>query len=426
MSRLFWALAPLREEVRDLAAVYRLPADLRGRLVLSVTDVAAPEFEAGHPVRLTAVRDASGTGAHLAVTLTAPRAKGPLQIGGLALTALAASATSVTWNITLPDPACTLPGGTRRAGQPEHGPGAPADPAGAADEELRAALALADGLAAERRRLKHELAETNAGVLALYVHLEERQEEAGQAHGRVLRELEDALRPEPLEAEGMELAVHVAPADPGAPTGGDLYDWFTLPDGTVHITVVDALGDGVRGIRTAITVTHAVRTLALEGHALDSVLARSHDILMSFDAGLRATVLLARLDVVTGELQIANGGHPAPVLVRTSGTARYLEARGRGIGQPGSGGEGIRRDRVAPGDLLLLYTDGLVESGEDPVEGERRLIASARTHADRALCEVPAAIAADMHSGVPHAGDTLVLAVRLTSRVPPSAPAQPA
>ncbi|MFF5701348.1 PP2C family protein-serine/threonine phosphatase [Streptomyces sp. NPDC012794] len=426
MSRLFWALTPLREEVRDLAAVYRLPADLRGRLVLSVTDMAAPEFEAGHPVRLTAVRDASGTGAHLAVTLTAPRAQCPLQAGGLALTALAASATSVTWNITLPAPASTPPGGTRRAERPEHGPGTPADHTAAADEELRAALALADGLAAEHRRLKHELAETNAGVLALYVHLEEREEEAGRAHGRVLRALEDALRPEPLEVEGVELAVHFAPADPGAPTGGDLYDWFTLPDGTVHITVVDALGHGVRGIRTAITVTHAVRTLALEGHSLDSVLARSHHILMSFDADLMATVLLARLNVVTGELQIANGGHPAPVLVRTSGTARYLEARGRGIGYPGSGGEAVRGERLAPGDLLLLYTDGLVESREDPVEGGRRLIASARAHADRPLREVPAAIAADMHSVVPHADDTLALAVRITPRVPPSAPPRPA
>ncbi|MFJ4778082.1 PP2C family protein-serine/threonine phosphatase [Streptomyces sp. NPDC088762] len=412
MSRLFWDLAQLREEVRSLAMVYRLPADLRGRLVLSVTDVAAGEFEAGHPVTLTTIRDVSGTAAHVAVTLTAPRAGRPLQVDGLALAAPATSGNSVTWNITRPVSATPFPGGPQGPDKP--GPGSLPDQARAADEELRAALALADGLAAERRRLKHELAETDAGVLALYVQLEEREEEARQAHGRVLRELEDALRPAPLQVEGVELAVHYAPADPGAPTGGDLYDWFTLPDGTLHITVVDALGHGVRSTRTAITVTHAVRTLALEGHSLNSILTRSHDILMSFDSDVMATVLLVRLDVVTGELQVVNGSHPPPVLVRTSGVARYLEARGRGIGYPSPGSEGVRRERLAPGDLLLLYTDGLTESRKDLIEGERRLITSARKHAHRPLGEVPAAIAADMHSVVLHADDTLALAVRIT------------
>ncbi|RDG34763.1 serine/threonine-protein phosphatase [Streptomyces corynorhini] len=282
------------------------------------------------------------------------------------------------------------------------------------EQELRAALAHVDALTAEHRRLKHELAETNSGVLALYVQLEERDERLRTAHGQMLRELEDALRPVPIAVDGLELAVHYAPAGTDAPTGGDHYDWFTLPDGTVHITVVDALGHGVRSTRSALNVTHAVRTLALEGHPLQSIVARAHEILAPFDPDLMATVLLARLDPATGELLLANGSHPPALVVRADGTAAYLEVRGRGVGYPLPGSERLLHARLDEGDLLVLYTDGLVESRRDPQEGEQRLVRSARRHRNRAVHEIPGALAADMLTVVLHADDTLALAVRRT------------
>jgi serine phosphatase RsbU (regulator of sigma subunit) len=282
------------------------------------------------------------------------------------------------------------------------------------EEELRAAFAHTDGLVAEHRRLKHELAETNAGVLALYVQLEERDEQLRRAHGQVLQELEDALRPPPLNLDGLELAVHYEPADPNAPTGGDLYDWFRLPDGTLHITVVDALGHGVRSTRSALNVTHAVRTLALEGHPLQSILARTHEILMPLDPDLMATVLLARLDPASGQLLLANGSHPPALVLRSDGAASYLEVRGRGIGFPLPGSEEILHAVIEPGDLLILYTDGLTESRRDPCEGEIRLVEASRRHAARPLAEIPGSIAADMHAVVLHPDDTLALAIRMT------------
>ncbi|MFF3340156.1 PP2C family protein-serine/threonine phosphatase [Streptomyces flavidovirens] len=288
----------------------------------------------------------------------------------------------------------------------------------AIEEELRTAFAQTDALGAEHRRLKHELAETNAGVLALYVQLEERDEQLRRAHGQILQELEDALRPPPLSIEGLELAVHYEPADPNAPTGGDLYDWFTLPDGTLHITVVDALGHGLGSTRSALNVTHAVRVLALEGHPLQSILARTHEILMPLAPDLMATALLARLDPATGKLQLANGGHPPALLVPTDGEARYLEAKGRGIGFPLPGSEQILHTDLRPGDLLILYTDGLTESRRDPIEGEQRLMEAARRRAARPLAEIPSSLAAEMRSVVLHPDDTLALAIRVPRNDP--------
>ncbi len=413
----FYALPQLRQAVRRVANENGLPVEIRARLVLSVTDVAADELSAGRPVALSTTREA---GSHddspvLAIALRAPRALRPLSTADLPLPALATGPHSVIWRVPVP----------KAEGSSFPGPrpitdGARPHPTAeqALDEELRATVARADALTAEHRRLKHELAETNGGVLALYVQLEERDEQLRKAHGQILRELEDALRPQPLEIDGLELAVHYAPADPNAPTGGDLYDWFALPDGTLHITVVDALGHGVRSTRSALNVTHAVRTLALEGHALESILARTHEILLPLAPELMATVLLARLDPATGKLQLANGSHPPALLLRADGTSEYLEVRGRGIGYPLPGSEELLNAEVHPGDLLILYTDGLTESRRDPCEGELRLVEAARRHAGCPLADLPSAIAADMHTVVLHPDDTLALAIRRTHPSP--------
>ncbi|MFD8892706.1 PP2C family protein-serine/threonine phosphatase [Streptomyces sp. NPDC059566] len=405
--------ASLRQAVRSLARDHRLPADVRGRLVLSVTDLAEPEFRAGRSVALTAsCENGPGDGGLLTVTFHASRIAGSVVPGDLPLPAPAISGHTATWHISTPavDPPCT--DDHRLAPSPVGSPVPPTVESCDSDEEMRAALARADSLTAEYRLLKHELAETNAGVVALYVQLEEQDERLRQAYGEVLREFEDALRPPPPVVAGLQLAVHYAPADPTAPTGGDLYDWFILPDGTLHITVVDAVGHGVRSTRSALNVTHAVRTLALEGHPLQSILARTHDILMPFDPKLMATVLLVRLDPASGEMQIANGSHPPALLVRADGSAQYLQVRGRGIGFPFPGSDDVLSMPLAPGDLLLLYTDGLTESRKDLLEGEIRLVQAAQTHAHRTVAEIPSAIAADMHTIVLHADDTLAMAFR--------------
>lgn len=387
--------------------------------MLSVTDLAAPDFRAGRSVTLTAsCENEPGRGGLLAVTFQGSRSAGPLEAGYLPLPAPATSGPSATWHIPTPPVESPCPGSDCLNPLPADPPNRPTAESHDSDEELRAALALADSIAAGHRLLKHELAETNAGVVALYVQLEEQDEQLRKAHGQVLQELEDALRPPPPQIPGLDLAVHYAPADPGAPTGGDLYDWFTLPDGTLHITIVDAVGHGVRSTRSALNVTHAVRTLALEGHPLQSILVRTHDILIPLDPRLMATVLLARIDPATGELQLANGSHPPALLIRSDDTAQYLEVRGRGIGFPLPGSDRVLSTRLDPGDLLLLYTDGLTESRKDVEEGEIRLVAAAQTHAHLPLADIPNAIAADMHTIVLHADDTLAMALRIA--LPPT------
>ncbi|WP_431775505.1 PP2C family protein-serine/threonine phosphatase [Streptomyces cucumeris] len=409
--------AELSRAIRRLARDHGLDPVLRGRLVLSASEIAAEAVRSAEGTSVTwsfePDRNARGSGLGLlTVTLRTARPPAPRSVTELPLPADAVHGLDVVWRLPA-RAAGSASQGNGSTGGSVNGSGA-ADDAALADEELRAVMARADALTAEHRRLKDELEETNSGVLALYVQLDERDEQLRTAHGQTLRELEDALRPAPLAVEGLELAVHYAPAGTDAPTGGDLYDWFVLPDGTVHITVVDALGHGVTSTRSALNVTHAVRTLALEGHHLQSIVARTDEILLPFDRNVMATVLLVRVNPATGELRVANGSHPPALMLREDGTAEYLEARGRGIGFPLPGSDRLVSDRLAAGDLLLLYTDGLTESRRDPIEGEKRLVEAAQSHRGRPTEEIPGAVAGDMHTVILHPDDTLALAVRLT------------
>ncbi|MGY6651665.1 PP2C family protein-serine/threonine phosphatase [Amycolatopsis sp. TRM77291] len=387
-------LARLRRRLRTVCAEAGVPVEDRARLVMAATLLAEPAFDTGTEVTL----ESSTADGLLAVTVRLPRPVERPRSNTLPLLPDAEDDTSLTWH---------LPTGT-----PRHP--VPATDDRATDEETLALIARADALAQEQRELKHELAETNSGVLAMYIELEQRDEQLRRAHSVIFRELEDALRPGPPAVPGLELAVHYSPTDQDSPTGGDLYDWFVLPGGHLHITLVDAVGHGVTSTRHALTVTHAIRTLALEGHPFPDLIAHTARTLATIEPDLMATVILARIDPATGELTLANGSHPAPVLATVDGQARLLRAPvvGRGIGFPDPGSPELRHHTLDPGDTLLLYTDGLVESRKDHLEGQDRLLDLAPAHAALPIGELPRELAVRMHDVVLHADDTVVLAVR--------------
>ncbi|MEU0531185.1 PP2C family protein-serine/threonine phosphatase [Amycolatopsis tolypomycina] len=393
-------LARIRRRLRTACTRAGVSADDRGRLVLAVTLLAEPALTAGETVDVaTAASDR-----RLAVTVRLAHAVSQGSRDALPLLPERGDGDTLTWHLT---------GGRT---------GAPADPEPDDDwatrEEMLALVARADTLAHEQRDLKHELAETNSGVLAMYVELEQRDEQLRRAHAAIFRELEDALRPRPPAVPGLELAVHYSPTDQDSPTGGDLYDWFVLPDGQLHVTLVDAVGHGVTSTRHALTVTHAIRTLALEGHPFPDLIAHASRTLAAIEPGLMATVLLARTDPATGHTRFANGGHPEPVLVTATDPARLLPppVPGRGVGFPDPGSSELVEVELAEGDTVLLYTDGLVESRKDIDEGQHRLLALAAAERTRPVPGLPRELVTRMHDVVLHADDTVVLAVRRTPR----------
>jgi PAS domain S-box-containing protein len=178
--------------------------------------------------------------------------------------------------------------------------------------------------------------------------------------------------------EGLELRAVYTSAERGAEVGGDWYDAFVLPHGMLALSIGDVAGRGVDAAVLMSIVRQAIRVAMLQG--LDPARAlRAADLaLQSEGADRLVTAFVARLDPAARTMSYAMAGHPSPFVRALDGSVRLLP------GDPapplGAAVDAMKpptkRARLDPGDLLLLYTDGLIESTRDPVAGERDVIAA--------------------------------------------------
>lgn len=130
-----------------------------------------------------------------------------------------------------------------------------------------------------------------------------------------------------------------------------------------------------------------------------------------------ATAFVAALDGATGVLRYANAGHNAALLVRASGETRWLGSTGVPLGLLPQASYRSAEVTLGPGDLVVLYTDGITEASNPAEEeyGGERLAAVCRRNRGAPLSELQAAIERDLDafvSGVPYADDRTILMLR--------------
>jgi serine phosphatase RsbU (regulator of sigma subunit)/anti-sigma regulatory factor (Ser/Thr protein kinase)/ABC-type transporter Mla MlaB component len=191
---------------------------------------------------------------------------------------------------------------------------------------------------------------------------------------------------------GVDVAANYLLADIDTAAGGDWFDAVALPDGRVALVVGDVVGHGM----AASAVMGQLRVL-LHERLLDTgdiaAALTAIDRMAARTRGARAaTVCVALLDPDTGGLQYCTAGHPPPLLLPTDGQARYLPATGAGpLGV--SSRFPVGTDRLEPGDMLLLYTDGILERPRRDLAGATVELAQAAADiaADRALHEAGSA-----------------------------------
>jgi PAS domain S-box-containing protein len=210
--------------------------------------------------------------------------------------------------------------------------------------------------------------------------------EVYQREHTIAETLQRSLLPERLpRIEGLEIAARYLPAGRGAAIGGDWYDALELPDGRVALVVGDVVGHGLRAAAVMGQLRNAFRAYGLAESSPAEVMRRVNRLVMTAEDEVMATVLYLVLDRESGELTFASAGHPPP-LVLGDEEVHFLEG-GRAV-PIGAVEPVLFREATAtlpPGAALLLYTDGLVERRDEPLEQRLDALAEAAGGAEDGL-----------------------------------------
>jgi serine phosphatase RsbU (regulator of sigma subunit) len=174
---------------------------------------------------------------------------------------------------------------------------------------------------------------------------------------------------------GLDIAFATRPANTVA---GDYYDAFFRPNGRLLMVVADVAGKSVPAALLTATLQASLRTLAATDGPLPELVTRVNRYAceQSLQGRRFTTAFLAELETATGSLTYVNAGHNWPVLHRASGAIERLEAGGLPLGINLSLPYQSGNTSLTSGDVLLIFTDGLVEAEDEHANeyGEERML----------------------------------------------------
>ena len=206
----------------------------------------------------------------------------------------------------------------------------------------------------------------------------------------VAKQIQTGLLPKSLPpTRHFEFATYI---EPSRQVGGDFYDFIHIHDGRLGIVIADASGKGVPAALLIARMQAIIQSEAQLGKGVDAIMTSVNlFISQSLSPDRFATCFYAELDDHKKTLYYCNAGHNYPLLVRKSGQVIALETGGLLLGAFADARYESGRVEFFPGDIILLYTDGLTEMMDiNEVEfGEQRLIERAleyRHHPVQAIC----------------------------------------
>ncbi|MEU4420482.1 SpoIIE family protein phosphatase [Actinoplanes sp. NPDC024001] len=219
----------------------------------------------------------------------------------------------------------------------------------------------------------------------------------------------------PIDLPGLRAAVRYLPAGDDTLVGGDWYHAAALRDGSVLLAVGDVAGHGTQAATTMAQLRHALRALSILTSDPSTLLEHLNRLTCELEREtpeLAATAIIARFDPRRGELVWAQAGHPPPLLSRGGRTAPLARPAGPMLGVVEDATYADAVTEFRSGDVLLLYTDGLVEHRRRSLDAGLDAVIATVDDAVRAAPQQPLAeLLARLRRANPD-DDTCILAAR--------------
>ena len=236
------------------------------------------------------------------------------------------------------------------------------------------------------------------------------RQEASRAEMQIARAVQEAQLPlKPPSIEGVEIALYYKPA---REVGGDFYDFYPVTETRLGLTVADAAGKGVPAALMISSAKYAMREN--DGSDLNTLMRSVNTHLMSVTTEDAYVALLhGVLSIREKRFTYANGGQPPPIVVHSGARGPDFHA---GADPPLGIMRGLRYAehtiQLDPGDILLLYTDGVIDALSDEKDGIQEVLDALPPFDDRNLAAWMDKLAAKMNDPR-RVDDITMMAIRL-------------
>jgi sigma-B regulation protein RsbU (phosphoserine phosphatase) len=267
------------------------------------------------------------------------------------------------------------------------------------------------GASLEKKRLRDEV----------QAHLARMEEELESA-----RQLQMSMVPTMFPQSTAQRPIEIfAMMEPAREVGGDLYDFYDIDDGTLCFFIGDVCGKGVPSALFMARTKNVIRLVSrllrgADGSAptpADIVTAVNHELCQDNVGMMFVTLFFGMLDPQTGDLRFTNAGHNPPYHLNGNGPTPVTTCKGRPLGVRDNSAYETGRMKLAPGEEIYLYTDGVTEAANrnDELFTEDRLEAVLRDvacHPAKAVIEAVADAVRFFADGAPQSDDITALAIR--------------
>jgi len=263
----------------------------------------------------------------------------------------------------------------------------------------------------------------------LKIHIQELQKttaakERIESELRIATEIQTSMVPRtfPPFPDRKEIQIF-ATMKPAKEIGGDFFDFFFVDENKLCLLIGDVCGKGIpAALFMAISKT-LLKTEAQRGFSPDEILLRTNEILYpDNDNSMFLTVFCAILDVKTGEMRYANGGHNPPLIYRSGQKFEFITMpKGFVIGAMPDIKFGSYDLTLGQGDIIFMYTDGVTEAmnPQSQLFSEARLKQCLSDFEERDVTEIIHRIRAEVESfsqDMPQSDDITMLALRFKGR----------